>query len=179
MWCSLFIAVWVGKSVNQGDGAALVGSDKYMRYERGIKAASLGLVLFAILTGLSSMALPWVLHRFKTRRTLAAAQVLLCLCYCATFLVPYDRIYVAAAVIMLFALPWSVFIVVPFAITAQMAPPDQRGLYLGSLNIFAVLPQILVSLSGPVFARIFGEQGATQAAFGFSGASFLTLELTW
>ncbi len=164
---TLFIAVWVGKVVNQGDGGAVVGSEEYVRYERGIKAASLGFVLFAILTGLVSMALPRILHRFKTRPTLAVAQLLLAGCYGLTFLVPYRQVYGAAAVIGLFGLPWAVFLVVPWALVAQMAPPDQRGLFLGSLNIFACVPQVLVALSGPVLVKLFEEDMATQAALGF------------
>jgi len=163
---TLFIAVWVGKVVNQGNGGAPVGSEEYIRYERGIKAASLGFVLFAILTGLVSMALPRILHRFKTRPTLAVAQILLAGCYGLTFAVPRRQVYGAAAVIGLFALPWAVFLVVPWALIAQMAPPDKRGLYLGSLNIFACVPQVLVALSGPVLVKMFGEDKATQAALG-------------
>ena len=94
---TLFIAVWVGKVVNRGDGAAHVGSAPYVRYERGLKAASMGFVMFAVLTGVVSLLLPAILHRFKTRRTLATAQVLLMLCYLATFLVPRGHIYLAAA----------------------------------------------------------------------------------
>jgi len=164
---TLFIAVWVGKVVNQGDGGAPVGSEAYVRYERGIKAASLGFVIFAILTGLVSIALPNILHRFKTRPTLAVAQLLLAGCYGLTFLVPRRKIYAAAIVIGMFALPWAVFLVVPWALIAQMAPPDKRGLYLGSLNIFACVPQVLVALSGPIFVKIFAEEKATQAALGF------------
>ena len=164
---TLFIAVWVGKVVNQGNGSAPVGSEEYVCYERGIKAASLGFLVFAILTGVVSMALPHILHRFKTRPTLAVAQVLLAGCYGLTFLVPRRQIYGAAAVIGLFGLPWAVFLVVPWALIAQMAPPDKRGLYLGSLNIFACVPQVLVALSGPILVKIFGEDKATQAALGF------------
>jgi solute carrier family 45, member 1/2/4 len=167
---TLYIAVWVGKVVNQGDGSAAVGSEEYMRYERGIKAASLGLVLFATLTGLVSAALPRVLRRFKTRPTLAISQLLLAMCYGATFLVPRRQVYFAAAIIACFALPWAVFLVVPWALVAQMAPPDKRGLYMGSLNIFACVPQVIVALSGPILVRMFGEDKATQAALGFGGA---------
>ncbi len=168
---TLYIAVWVGKVVNQGDGGAPVGSDEYVRYERGIKAASLGLVLFATLTGLVSAALPRVLRRFKTRPTLAVSQLLLAACYGLTFLVPRRQVYFAAAVIALFALPWAVFLVVPWALVAQMAPPDKRGLYMGSLNIFACVPQVIVALSGPVLVRMFGEDQATQAALGLGSKS--------
>ena len=70
-------------------------------------------------------------------------------------------------------MPWAVFLVVPWALTAQLAPPDQRGLYMGGLNIFACVPQVLVSLSGPVLVKIFGEQKATQAALGFGGEQSL------
>ena len=52
-----------------------------------------------------------------------------------------------------------------------MAPPDKRGLYMGSLNIFACVPQVIVALMGPVLVRWFGEDKATQAALGFGGAS--------
>ena len=164
-----FIAVWVGKVVNQGDGSAPAGSELYIRYERGLKAASLGLVFFAVLTGVVSMALPKILHRFRTKRTLAVAQIMLCLSFATTFLVPPRHIYWAALNIACFGVPWAVFLILPWAIVAQLAPPDQRGLYLGVLNIFAVIPQILVSLSGPVIVHIFGEDHATQAALGFGG----------
>jgi solute carrier family 45 protein 1/2/4 len=167
---TLYIAVWVGKVVNQGNGGAEVGSEEYVRYERGIKAASLGLVLFAVFTGLASAALPRVLRRFKTRPTLAVSQFLLAACYGLTFLVPRRQVYGAAAVISLFSLPWAVFLVVPWALVAQMAPPDKRGLYMGSLNIFACVPQVIVALMGPVLVRWFGEDKATQAALGFGGA---------
>lgn len=170
---TLFIAVWVGKVVNQGDGGAPVGSEPYVRYERGLKAASLGFVMFAVMTGFVSMALPAIIHRYKTRPTLAAAQLTLAICYGLTFLVPRRKIYIAAANIALFAIPWAVFLVIPYALIAQMAPSNQRGLYLGSLNIFACVPQVLVALSGPVLVKMFGDEKATQAALGFGGESML------
>lgn len=173
---TLYIAVWVGKVVNQGDGGALEGSEEYVRYEDGIKAASLGLVLFATLTGLASAALPRVLRRFKTRPTLAVSQLLLGICYGLTFLVPRRQVYLAAAVIALFSLPWAVFLVVPWALVAQMAPPDKRGLYMGSLNIFACVPQVIVALSGPLLVSMFGEDKATQAALGFGGTCELSTQ---
>jgi len=170
-----FIAVWVGKVVNQGDGSAPAGSEPYVRYERGLKAASLGLVLFAVLTGMVSLALPRILHRFQTKRTLAAAQVMLCLCFSATFLIPPRHIYLAAMNIAWFGIPWAVFLILPWALVAQLAPPNERGLYLGVLNIFAVIPQILVSLSGPIIVHVFGEDHATQAALGFGGKCAIQL----
>lgn len=103
--------MWVGKVVNQGDPSAPVGSDPYTRYERGLKAASLGLVLFAVLTGLVSLALPTIIHHFRTKRTLAVAQTLLSLSFAMTFLIPPRHIYLAAMNIALFGIPWAVFLV--------------------------------------------------------------------
>ena len=165
----LFAAVWVGKVVNQGDAAAPVGSHLYVLYEQGVKAASAGFVAFAVLSGVVCLFLPSVLHRCGNRRTLAAAQVLLVLCYLSTFTIPARAIYLAAANIAAFALPWGVFLVVPWDLTAQLAPADQRGLYMGALNIFACLARLIVSLSGPLLVIIFGEGNATQAALGTGG----------
>ncbi len=64
-------------------------------------------------------------------------------------------------------------------IQAQIAPEDQRGLYMGVLNIFSCMSQLIVALSGPILVRILGDRGATRAQMGvgavLAGISILVI----
>jgi hypothetical protein len=46
-----------------------------------------------------------------------------------------------------FGIPWAVVMVFPFTLVSYAVPEAETGLYMGVLNIFVVLPQLLVALT--------------------------------
>lgn len=95
----LDITTWVGQIINNGDAHAEVGSDPYQRYQVGVKIGSFGLVIYAVVAGITASILPYIIRRFKNKRTLAAGQVILCLCFATTFCIPAGHTYIAAGLI--------------------------------------------------------------------------------
>jgi MFS family permease len=73
--------------------------------------------------------------------------------------------------------PWAVTLTVPFALTAEAAPEEENGVYMGVLNIFVVIPQFMMAAIGPLFVEFWGND-APQAAFIVGGiTSIATLVL--
>jgi len=82
--------------------------------------------------------------------------------------------------ILVCGVPWAVTMILPFAIVGQGVSSREGGLYMGVLNIFVVLPQIMVSVFIPFVIKWFDHDVvAALVTGGFSSviAALFTLRL--
>lgn len=58
--------------------------------------------------------------------------------------------------IVALGLPWATTMALPFTLVALNTQPGETGLYMGVLNIFVVVPQLIVALGFGVIVEQFG-----------------------
>eukprot|EP00762_Andalucia_godoyi_P003787 ANDGO_08559.mRNA.1 Sucrose transport protein SUC2 len=158
----IYITTWVGTVVNDGDPQADHDSDSYKRYTEGVRMGSFGLAFYAGVSAITSPLVAWIAERFGNKVCWALGELALGALLLSTLFV--TNTYGAVAVIGLMGFPWSVTMTVPFALTAQIAPSAERGLYMGALNIFIVLPQCLMASLGPILVTLFGDKDSIRGA---------------
>jgi maltose/moltooligosaccharide transporter len=67
---------------------------------------------------------------------------------------------------------WASILALPYALLANVVPPNRMGFFMGVFNYFIVLPQILAAtLLGPLVDGLFG--GAAMPVVMLGGASML------
>ena len=77
------------------------------------------------------------------------------ICLCCTPLV--HETYQAIILITFMGISWSVTMTVPYALTAHISPKEDRGLFMGVLNIFVVLPEFLLAVVSGFVIEGFGN----------------------
>jgi hypothetical protein len=116
-------------------------------YDRGRNAGSLALTYMALVQLVWSVAIPAAVRILGTRTVFGASTAALCALFASLAVITSKGPAVAA--IALFGIPWGSSMVLPFFILgATVDVPADRGLYVGVLNIFIVVPQIISSLLG-------------------------------
>ena len=73
---------------------------------------------------------------------------------------------------VLVGIAWASILALPYAMLANVLPPERMGFFMGVFNYFIVLPQILAStLMGPLVAKLF--DGAAMPVVMTGGASLV------
>jgi solute carrier family 45 protein 1/2/4 len=158
----IYITVWVAENVFNGNPDEF--SPNYHLFEEGVRYGSFGLAGFAACSLLFSPFVPRLSLKLGPKLTFFAAQLILSLCLGFTLVVTNK--YVAIILISFFGIPWSVTNTIPFALTANVAPKDEKGIYMGILNIFVVVPQLIMSGLGTLISYIFNGNVAATLATG-------------
>jgi MFS family permease len=128
---------------------------------------SFGLAFYAVVSAATAPLVAWMAEKLGPKLTWVLGELALgALLVCSIFV---TSTYAAVAVIALFGFPWSVTMCVPFALTAQVAPRAERGLYMGALNIFIVLPQCCMAAIGPVLNAWWGDVNGIKGAMVLGG----------
>jgi len=171
----LYISGWVGENIYHGIPDAEPGSVPYELFQDGVRTASLGLTINAAVTMVVALFLPKLAIRPGLRITYFIAQLVLGFSLLMTVFIRTK----AGAVIIIAAcgIPWSVVMVFPFTLVALCVDETQSGLYMGVLNIFVVIPQILISLGiGFILEKFDGNLAIPLACGGiFAFISSLTV----
>lgn len=150
----IYITDWVGENVFQGSPDVL--APNHQAYVDGTRYGSFGLALYALTCILTSFALPRLIPLLGSKIVWSVAQVILALCLGFTYLVSHFHSKVGSIILIgLFGIPFAVTLTIPYALTAQVSPPHDRGLYMGVLNIFIVLPQFVMSGVGSLLIFLF------------------------
>lgn len=180
----LFDTDWMGREVYHGD---LTSTDPVQaeRYHEGVRMGALGLLLFAIVQGITSAWLDPLCRRYGPAivwglANSVSAACLLAICglsieaFTASPLM-VDASWLPALAVAIFAVlgaPFATTLVVPFTLAAQCSADAGigAGLSMGILNLAIVTPQILVSLCAGPLDGLFGGGNlpAFVAAFIFS-----------
>jgi solute carrier family 45 protein 1/2/4 len=164
---------WVGEKIFNGNPNPR--HPAYKLYQEGVRWGSFGLAGFAFVSLLFSPLVPTLTNRFGSKPIFFLGNCVLSL---ALFLpLGVHNQYVALVVLALFGIPWSVAMTIPFAIVANIAPEEEKGIYMGILNIFVVIPQLCMSAVGALLSLIF--KGNVVAALTAGGiAAFISAILT-
>jgi len=144
-WFTFFLygTTWVGENVFGGNPDAPDGTPDNQLFDEGVRWGALGLTFEAGITLIYSPILPVLIKYFGVKPIYFFGQLVHFICLFLMFFVN-NKI----AAVILFAgcgIPWSTIMVIPFAIVSRIAGPSRSGLFLGVLNIFVVIPQLLVS----------------------------------
>ncbi|GFY96916.1 sucrose-proton symporter 1 [Actinidia rufa] len=192
---SLYDTDWMGREVYGG----VVGEKLY---ESGVHAGSLGLMLYAAVAGVTSLAVMFLARDVRGGNLIwGVSSILLAVCLAMTVWITKAAeskrrhtvatgrngvdLGVKAAALSLFALmgiPQAASYTIPFALAATYSATAGvgQGLTMGVLNLAVVIPQLLVSLTSGPWDEVFGGGnlpafvvGAIAAAVG--GVFVLTL----
>eukprot|EP00871_Galdieria_phlegrea_P002521 jgi/Galph1/326/GphlegSOOS_G5034.1 len=181
---------WMGENIFGGKPTAYpeyneAAFRRLHAFEAGVKAFSLSMAVQSVVSLLSSALLPLVIGLMSLRAVYLFTQIDLAVTLLAavgiTFFPISWRKPLAVILVASTGIPWAATLSIPYAIVARLADPDSKGLFLGVLNIFIVIPQLLVALSVGAVLKIFG--GNLNAALllgGFSAimAAFFVISLT-
>ncbi|EME31816.1 sucrose transporter, GPH family [Galdieria sulphuraria] len=181
---------WMGENIFGGKPTAYpeYSEEAFKRlhaFEAGVKAFSLSMAVQSVVSLLFSALLPVVIGLTSLRAVYLFTQIDLAM----TLLVAVGITYLPVTWRKIFAMllvsstgiPWAATLSLPYAIVARLADPDAKGLFLGVLNIFIVIPQLLVALSvGAVLKMFGGNLNAALVLGGFSAilAAFFVVNLT-
>ncbi|WP_047418950.1 MFS transporter [Cellulophaga sp. Hel_I_12] len=100
----------------------------------------------------------------------------------ALFSIPYiadpDLVLVP---MVLFGIGWAAMMGIPYTMVSKIVPQNQRGVYMGILNMMIVIPMGIETLTfGPIFKYVLGDSAVNAILFGgvfFVIAAVLALRL--
>jgi len=139
----VYITDWMGEEIYHGDPKE--GSPTKYLYDEGVRQGSLALTYNAAVTMAFSAILPYLISVLGIRLVYFVGNMMLGMCLISTIFI--HNYIPATVVIALCGIPWAVTMALPFTIIGQCVDATQSGLYMGTLNIFVVLPQFLVAVS--------------------------------
>jgi len=171
----LYMTAWVGTSIFHGDPNSDDERVKHL-FDEGVRRAALGMAVNAVVTMIVSLILPKAADVIGIRPLYCFGQCVLALCLIMTVFVKTE----VGAIILISAcgIPWAVVMVFPFTLVSMAVNVSEAGKYMGSLNIFVVLPQICVSVGIGWIIRFF--DGNYAAALGTGGLSaVISAFLVW
>ncbi|PRP80204.1 hypothetical protein PROFUN_12162 [Planoprotostelium fungivorum] len=157
-WFTVFLygTAWVGEAIYGGSPEAPEDSEEYRKFDHGVQFGSLALCVNSAITMVASVGLPYAVSKVGIKPVYSFGQFMLAVC-----LIPMFFVHTRAGAFILLAglgIPWSVVMVLPFTLVALCVEESQCGLYIGEegveveltragvLNIFVVIPQLVVAL---------------------------------
>lgn len=120
----------------------------------GVRAGSLALSFYAVVTMVFSLVLPYLIKRCGVRLVYSASQLVFAICLMLPLWV--ESKVGAMLLISACGIPWSVVMVLPFTLVAMAVDEQESGMYMGVLNIFVVIPQIVVAVAVGGLVDLFG-----------------------
>ncbi|EGC35355.1 hypothetical protein DICPUDRAFT_97918 [Dictyostelium purpureum] len=141
----LFVTTWVGVNVYGGNPNAPEGSPERTKFQEGVRWGSLGLTISSGVTIGISLLIPILIRFVGIKKIYIFGNILQCIFF-ALFLAIHDKI---GSILLIAAtgIPWAVVMILPFSIVGMgVQDNESSGLHIGTLNIFIVVPQMLVSL---------------------------------
>ncbi|KAL9650303.1 hypothetical protein ABK040_014957 [Willaertia magna] len=170
----VYISDWIAENVFKGK--ADPQSPAYHLYENGVRFGSFGLAGFSALSLIVSPFIPRFSREYGVKVLLFVSQALLSIQLLLTLFVTNK--YYAVILISSFGISYSVTNNLPFAITANLANDFEKGAYMGILNVFIVIPQILMAVMNPLITVLFeGNVAASLVAGAIS--SLLASVVVW
>jgi maltose/moltooligosaccharide transporter len=114
-------------------------------FAEGTAKMGLAMTVMNITTIVMSFVIPPVVHRIGTRMTYALFLALGGLGFVSMLFT--NSINVVLAGMVGVGIGWSAILTVPFIITTRIVPPARTGVYMGILNAFICIPQIMEMLT--------------------------------
>jgi len=140
----LFITTWVGVNIYGGNPNDPDGSPEKILFQEGVRTGSLGLTFSSGVTIVVSLTIPILIKLIGTKFTYLLGSVVQTICF-AMFYFVHSKI---GAIILIAAtgVPWAIVMILPFSIVGLGVSEHESGFHIGALNIFVVIPQLIVSL---------------------------------
>eukprot|EP01029_Cantina_marsupialis_P013946 TRINITY_DN309089_c7_g1_i1.p1 TRINITY_DN309089_c7_g1~~TRINITY_DN309089_c7_g1_i1.p1 ORF type:complete len:478 (-),score=152.91 TRINITY_DN309089_c7_g1_i1:820-2253(-) len=141
--------VWLGKYVHNGSSSAPKGSQEYKRFQRGLTVGGNGQAIAAGVQLVYSFIAPVLTKHISVKKVYFGSFILLAVCFFGMgFIKPIadDKNSDTYSLILmgLSGIPLAATNIFPFALIGQIFEGDSNlGLYMGGLNIFIVLPQLM------------------------------------
>eukprot|EP00817_Percolomonadidae_sp_ATCC50343_P007120 CAMPEP_0117423710 /NCGR_PEP_ID=MMETSP0758-20121206/4272_1 /TAXON_ID=63605 /ORGANISM="Percolomonas cosmopolitus, Strain AE-1 (ATCC 50343)" /LENGTH=317 /DNA_ID=CAMNT_0005207047 /DNA_START=818 /DNA_END=1767 /DNA_ORIENTATION=+ len=155
----MFITDWMGKSIFEGNP-----DDPNLQalYDEGVRWGSFGLAGQAVVSFISAPFIPLATRCISEKYILMMGQIVLAIVLALPFGLSYlpNMLYrkiLAIGVISLFGIPWSVTMTIPFVLTAGVSAQRTKGIFLGSLNIFVTIPQLMCALVSSIFFKFISD----------------------
>jgi len=140
----LYITDWVGETIFHGDPSAPLHSPARDLFDEGVRRGALALTFNSIVTMICSAILPQVIAFVGVKPAYFVGNLTLAACLISTLWIHNEL--GAMFIIAICGIPWTVTMALPFTIVGQGVSTAESGLYMGAMNIFIVLPQLIVSL---------------------------------
>ncbi|GAM21133.1 hypothetical protein SAMD00019534_043080 [Acytostelium subglobosum LB1] len=150
----LYVTTWVGVDVYHGNPNAPAGSIGLDLFQEGVRRGSLGLSIQSVVAIASSLLLPWLIRLIGHKEIYFIGTFIQAVCFGLFF-------FVEGRISCLFLIgatgfSWAVVMVMPFTIVGMGSTASKSGLHIGVMNIFVVVPQLLVSLTISFIIDLFG-----------------------
>ncbi|KAN0035775.1 hypothetical protein ACTA71_005066 [Dictyostelium dimigraforme] len=141
----LFITTWVGVNVFGGDPNAPEYSDSRVLFQDGVRWGSLALTISSGITIAVSLLIPFLVKFIDMKYIYIGGNLLQCIFFALFYFV--DSKIGSILLIASTGIPWAVVMILPFSIVGMgVEDNESSGLNIGTLNIFVVVPQMVVSL---------------------------------
>ncbi|KAI0558248.1 MFS/sugar transport protein [Gracilaria domingensis] len=135
------LSSWLGASVLGGDPNAPEGSDSEAVYERGVNIYGKASLIRALVQILFSAVYPFLL------RFVSAGKLMgLCFGVYGILLAIFNgtkSLLIGQFMVIMLAFPEAAHFTLPTGLTVEYSDDTNRGKYLGALNCFAVIPQLI------------------------------------
>ncbi|KAK5577990.1 hypothetical protein RB653_002938 [Dictyostelium firmibasis] len=141
----LFITTWVGVNVFGGDPNAPEYSDSRILFQDGVRWGSLALTVSSGMTIAISLLIPFLVKFVDMKYIYIGGNLLQCIFFALFYFI--DSKIGSILLIAATGIPWAVVMILPFSIVGMgVEDNESSGLNIGTLNIFVVVPQMVVSL---------------------------------
>jgi len=172
----LYITTWVGENVFNGNPGADPSSVSLLKFQEGVRCGALGLTIFAAVTTVCSIIFPILSRYLGIKPIFFVCQLVLGACLLSTLWINSKE--GALVIIAACGIPWTAVMIFPFAVVAMSVEESESGMYMGVLNIFVVIPQILVAVGIGFVINIFDGDLVSALVSGAISA-FLSSILVW
>ncbi|KAJ7525458.1 hypothetical protein O6H91_17G052100 [Diphasiastrum complanatum] len=183
----LFDTDWMGREVFRGEPNSKSVSLAHL-YDNGVRMGAFGLMLNAVVLGISSIFMESLCRRLGSSYVWGCANAIMAICFAATAIVshaasktavlglsepPTSVTFSALVIFAVLGAPLAVTYSVPYALTATFTSSSGggQGLSMGVLNLAVVLPQVIVSIGSGPWDALFG--GGNMPSFMLAAAAAL------
>lgn len=141
----LYVTVWVGTDIYGGDPNASEGTEAYNNYHYGIQVGNAALMIQSVFSMIYALILPYILSKFDFRIPYGIAQLMQGILMGAAYWCTEP--WQAILLISFLAIPWSSTWTIPWSLTSTaLTHSPHKALYLGTLNLSQVLPEIVCGI---------------------------------
>ena len=154
----LYATIWMGIDIYGGDPDAAEGTEQYDNYNKGVQIGNGALMIQALLAMIYALCLPKIMDVLDIRISYGFAQILQGACMLLAFWITEP--WQAVAMLAVLAIPWSSTWTIPWSLTSTaVTNSPHKALYLGTLNLSQVLPEIFCGLFANVVLFINDDLG--------------------
>lgn len=148
-------STWVGATVLGGDPSAPPKSAKARLYEEGVTLYGRASLVRSIIQIVYSAVYPYILYVLTPAQLMSVSFATFSIVM-LMFANTHTRL-LGQIVIFSMALPIGAHFTLPVGLTVEHSEVSNRGKYLGALNCFAVVPQLIDTAYTGFISRAFGE----------------------